>query len=106
MKDLKNLKGAKMLSNNEQRTISDYLDRKTTKTDQTSSKIEKQIELLQDGANFQYAETYVQNMRNSSRTASPLRPVFRDQGLALGIAIFSKSTARGHFQSSHQNYST
>ena len=37
-----------MPNNNEQRTISDYLDRKTTQTDQTISKIEKQIDLLKE----------------------------------------------------------
>ena len=37
-----------MPNNNEQRTISDYLDRKTTKIDQTTSKIEKQIDLLKE----------------------------------------------------------
>lgn len=37
-----------MPNSNEQRAISDYLDRKTTKIDQTISKIEKQIELLKE----------------------------------------------------------
>ena len=49
---------------------------------------------------------FVQNVHNSSETAPPLEPVFADLRLALGITIFSKSTTHGHFQSSHQTYST
>ena len=41
--------------------------------------------------------TFVQNVHNSSRTACPLRPGFRDLCLALGIAIFSRSTTHGYF---------
>ena len=43
--------------------------------------------------------TFVQNVHSSSRTACPLRSVFVDLRLALGIAIaiFSKSTAHEYF---------
>jgi len=48
--------------------------------------------------------TFGQTVHNFSNISYSLRPVLLYLRLALGIAIFPKSTTPRHFQSSHQTY--